>query len=364
MNLPLLLLAVACSGPSTPDRTAPPTPAGMASLSLDADWMIRLDGQEVGALDEPGVLRQSRHRKLMKALLEKQGRTIEALDEDAPGFKDATKTVHVVLDPERTYKDLYPLLVSAAWTGFGVYHLSVLGRPEVLGPLTLDTWIPAPLAPGEPVTGVIPWMEVKLAARGATGSVRFLVRSTGEGPSAARRVPHAQRLLGPRPLVDCATLPGWSEELRAICAEGQKPEGERFPAGRDWPPPMDRDGRGFTVGGPSGCLAAAPGGVAEQPWKDQLQASLQVLGVTGDVRVSLAPDATPDARTVLDTLLAFQELGLPLPAISSQKPVDPNEKDATRKPKEPEDVPCEALIRTREALEGAEARWLGESRGG
>lgn len=358
MFLTALLLLSACNESlDKPDLRPPPTPEGMTSLYLDSNLMIRLDGQEVGMLDEPGVLRQSRHRKLMKALLAKDNRTIEELDESGPGFKGSDRAVHVVVDPQTLYNDLFPLLVSAAWCGWGTFHLSLYGGTSLLGPTSMDATLPAMLGE-ETVVGAVPAVEVRLDAGAVLGQVRFLARVAGEGTAfaLARRVPHHYTLTGVRPLVDCAVAAPGQE---AVCLEGQKPEKDRFPAAQTWPLPMPRDGSGFSLGTDTGCLATAPEGEEPQPpWSQQVQASLQALGLGSDAVFTVAPGAEVTARRLLDLLSAFPAAGLDLPRISPQKPPDPK----FAKKEKIEKIACDAALRDAPSLAGARARWLGEQR--
>jgi len=341
------------------DLRPPPTPEGMTPIFLDSTLMIRVDGQEVGMLDEPGVLRQSRHRKLMKTLLAKEGKVVEELDDNGSGFKGNGKPVHVAVAPELPYSDLFPLLVSAAWCGYGTFHLSLYGSKDLLGPISLSATAPAMLA-SETVNGVARSLDLRADPRAVGGQVQLLatIEGPGDARARARRVPHHYRLLGTRPLVDCGNLGRLDTTL---CLEGQKPEDQRFlPAIGTWPPGMDADDRGFSVGGPDGCLATASEGTDPvPPWKDQVKASLVALGVGADTLLSLSPSAEVTSARLVDLLAAFPAAGLPYPHLSPQKPPDP---EFAGKKRKIEPVACDARIRDAATLQAAEARWIGELR--
>ena len=206
---------------------------------------------------------------------------------------------------------------------------------------------------------MIPTLEVRADTETVTGQVRFLVRVVGEadGSPKARRVPHHYRLLGKQPLVDCAAVAPLDG---TICLEGQKADADRFPPTAPWPPAMDKDGTGFSVGGPAGCLATAPEGAAPSPpWSEQVKANLQTLGLDGDTLLSLAPAADVTVTRLMDLLAAFPAAGLELPRITPQKPPDP---DQIGRKKKIEKLTCDATIRDAATLKGAEARWIGELR--
>ncbi len=332
---------------------------GDAVIRLE-EGMLYLDGQELVPLRKPGVLRGSRHRRLMKALRERAGMDPESNDDIEAPLLASDMPALVEVSPQTPFSDLFPVLASAAWVGYGPFELGLVGG-EALGPLGMDARQPAAWT-DESVLGVAPVLDIAVSAREVQGQLRFDLRVQGAAAADdAPRDPLADvrllqqhlRLLGTQPLADCATLYEQDAELAAICQEGQRDPERRFQEGegQDWPPGVEEGQRALRVGGPTGCLASVANAPDERAsWPAELADSLRALGADEGFRIILAPD--PETRTdeLVGLLGAFAAAELPLPQLSLAKP------------KQKDELGCDAKIRDAGEVRRAAARWLGEQR--
>ncbi len=293
--------------------------AGPAQLRLD-QGIITLDGLHVGELREPGVLRQSRHRKLLKALKLRSGQDPDSHEPPEQALLSRGWPVRLELQPTDAWDDVYPIIATAAWAGFGPFELVELppGQRRV-GPLDTDTRQPVPWA-GEPILGVLPVLDIALGPTQRCASLHFDVQVDAELPTsmdAQRQLPQLLRSLGSQPLVACGVVYGEQPELQAICLQAQQPQPDAPPQ----PPAIPAGQRG-------------------------LPATAFEGGIQGRTIVSPTQD-TPLA-TVLDLVQALSSGGT-TPVI------------ALTKPGPSEDIRCpEAKVLTIGGVHQAGARWLGE----
>jgi hypothetical protein len=293
---------------------------GVAILRLE-QGLILLDGKPVGELREPGVLRQSKHRKLRRALALRSGQDPDAHDPPERALLSSGWPVRLELEPQAPWEDVYPLIATAAWAGFGPFELVEQGAtPRSVGPLATDTRQPAAWA-GEPILGVAPVLELDLGLEQRCDRLRFEVRVEATGPQpmdALRQLPQVLRSIGSGPLVDCAALFADQPEARAACQGAQ--------------------------GAPDGSLPEAPPaiptgqrGLAVAPFPDGF-----------DGRSILAPASELPVAAVIDAVEALAAAGTP-PVIALTKP-------ATS-----QDISCpEAKLVPSLGVQLAGARWLGE----
>ncbi len=307
LAIPLLLLT-GCEPEPPPaiDEVDWAAATGDAVVRLEGG-VLALDGQHVGELREPGVLRQSRHRKLNKALKLRSGQDPDQRDPPEQALLSQDWSLRVEIEPAAPWDDLYPLLATSAWTGFGPFELLLLpGEGSAVGPLHTDTVQPAAWD-GEPVTGVQPVLSLELVEGQVCAGLSFNARLEGGGTA---QLPQRLRSMGDEPLVDCAVLF----------------EGSEFEACQ---------GQGDAV--------ATPAGQRSVPvaWNGDPAH----LGVDADWRVVLMPRKELSTQSLLDTLAAFQTL--PLLSLTKPRPA--------------EELACpEAKILDAQGVSLAGARWLGE----
>lgn len=354
--LALISLLAACSHDAeTPAQADVAREPGVTALVLQGDMLV-LDGVEVCALHKPGVLRASRHRKLYRQL-----RVLNGLPEDPPenevekGLSDPGRSIRIVVSPDTPYADLFPILATSAWAGFGTFYLEVEGGSGSIGPILLDNQLVA-IWSGQAVRGVAPELELKVGPQEVLGWLRFLalVEEGEPGQSAIRRVPRSLRVLGEAPMVDCDAVYAGRQRLADICHEGQRPLDVRFhevPGGQPWPAEIRDEGAYLTLGGATGCLAGGPIADDHDPdWRAEVATTLQALHIDETYRITVTVDKEVSSTALLQVLGAFTDAGLALPRI---KPL---------KPKPSPQRGCEALLRSQRAVEESAARWLGELR--
>jgi hypothetical protein len=322
LPLPLLLLA-ACEPEPPPgiDEVDWSAASGPATIRLERG-VISLDGKVVGELREPGVLRQSRHRKLLKVLKLRSGQDPQSHDPPEQALLSQGWGARVELPADAPWDDVYPLIATAAWAGFGPFELAVLPELErATPPLAVDSRQPAPWS-GEPILGVAPVVHLALATERRCAQLGFevVVEPGGEQPQdGLRQLPQLLRSVGSEPLVDCSALWADAPELGAACELSRGPDADA-PA-----PPRLLPGRSGLGLEPS--LGAAGGRAVLQP--------------ASETSASLVLDA-------LDDLLASG--GVP-PVIGLTKPAPA------------EELPClDVKIDSLEGVRLAGARWLGEHR--
>jgi hypothetical protein len=326
--LPLLLLLAGCEPEPPPaiDEVDWAAATGLAVLALEAG-VITLDGQHVGELREPGVLRQSRHRKLLKALKLRSGQDPDSHDPQEQALLSRGWPVRVELSPADPWDDVYPLVATAAWAGFGPFELVLVGEGgRAVGPLATDTRQPAAWS-GEPITGVQAAVGLVLgpAERCADLHYEVLVGEPGSEPLAAlRQLPQVLRTIGSEPLVDCAAVYGDAAALVDFCTQAQLPVGQAFlPAeGVVWPPAIPAGQRGMGLD--------------------------PALGAAGGRAVVTPAQETP-VSAVIDELATIAGAGDVQPVIGLTKPAPS------------EDITCsEVKLQSIEGVHQAGARWLGE----
>ncbi len=292
---------------------------GSAVVRLEGG-VITLDGLHVGELREPGVLRQSRHRKLLKTLKLRSGQDPTSHDPPEAALLSQGWPARIEVGPELPWDDVYPLVATAAWAGFGPFELVRLVEPPVsLGPIATDTRQPAPWS-GEPILGVSPVLDVTLLPEERCAQLRFEVRveAEGEDPLAGlRQLPQVLRTIGSEPLVDCTVVFADQAVQQGSCLQAQGP------------PEVD-----------------APAPPSIPPGKRGLPAVAFDSGVPG--RVVLAPCKETPIAALLDSIANLTASGV-TPVI------------ALTKPAACEDVSCpEAEVSTLDGVQAAGARWLGE----
>jgi len=329
--------------------------SGQAVVRLEAG-ALSLDGQLIGDLRQPGVLRASRHRRLLKALKIRSGQDPDSSDPPEHALLSEGRTATVRVSADTPWEDLYPVLATAAWAGFGPFSLAILdqGASAPVGPLSVDARQPAAWG-GEPILGPAPWLDVHLEPDRAWGLLGFHAWIAPEqGERERRQLPQHLRSMGSEPLVDCQQLFGDAPALAAICHEGARPVAERYlePSEPPWPAGLPAGQRALQAGGPSGCLVAPPDSPDAQPaWGSELAGSLRALELDRDVHLGLVPGQAVPARTLLQVLAAFGEAGLELPVLSLTKP------------RERAAASCDgAKIVAAVGVQTAGARWLGEHR--
>jgi len=292
---------------------------GTAVIRL-AEGVILLDGKQVGDLREPGVLRQSRHRKLLKALKLRSGQDPDSHDPPEQALLSHGWPVRLELVSADAWDDVYPLIATAAWAGFGPFELTEQGEGgRSVGPLATDTQQPAGWR-SEPILGVEPVLALVLGPTEACASVRFEVQiePVGEGLFAGtRQLPQVLRSIGNKPLVDCSVVYAQEPRLQAICLWAQQPDDSLA----DPPPAIPKGQRGI----PARPLEGVPGG-----------------------RTILAPVQETPVSSLMDAAAAATAAGAS-PVI------------ALTKPGPAEDMVCPAAkVLTLEGVHEAGARWLGE----
>jgi hypothetical protein len=324
--LSLLLAACEPEPPPAIDEVDWSAATGIAVLRLE-DGVITLDGEHVGELREPGVLRQSRHRKLLKALKLRSGQDPDSHDPPEQALLSQGWPARLELRPGDPWDDVYPLVATAAWAGFGPFELVELGEGgRSVGPVATDTRQPAAWS-GEPITGVRPAVALALGTDTPCAQLRFevLVAAPGADDLAAlRQLPQVLRTIGSAPLVDCAAVYGDRTALVETCAQAQRPADQAFqPAeGVTWPPAI-----------PAGQRA-----IGLDP----------ALGAAGG-RAVVTPVQEAPISAVLDALQALAVEGAAPPVIGLTKPTPS------------EDMVCpEVKLPSIDGVHLAGARWLGE----
>lgn len=320
VTVPLLLLA-GCEPEPPPaiDEVDWAAASGPALLRFELG-VITLDGHHVGELREPGVLRQSRHRKLLKALKLRSGQDPDSHDPPEQALLSQGWPLRLEAPPDAVWEDIYPLVATASWAGFGPFELVELPAGLVsVGPLAPDTRQPAAWA-GEPILGVQPVLELALGSSQRCAQLHFdvLVEAPGDDPlSALRQLPQLLRSLGSEPLVDCAAVYADQPSLQAACDQARQPRSDAS----ELPPSIASGQRG-------------------------LPAAAFDTGVPG--RVILAPTQDVPLSAVLAAIQALSSGGT-IPVI------------ALNKPAASEDMTCpQAKVHTIDGVLLAGARWLGE----
>ena len=326
--VPLLLLLAAAEPEPPPaiDEVDWAAASGVAVLRLE-DGIITLDGKHVGELREPGVLRQSRHRKLLKALKLRSGQDPDSHDPQELALLSRGWPVRLQLSPADPWDDVYPLVATAAWAGFGPFELVELGEGgRSVGPLATDTRQPASWA-GEPIAGVLPAVGLILSPTVRCAQLHFEVQVGEPGAEpldAVRQLPQVLRSIGSAPLVDCAVVFADAPALVDLCAQAQIPAGQAFqPAeGVTWPP----------------AIPAGQRSVGLDP----------ALGAAGG-RAVVTPAQEAPVSAVLEALAGLTGGAGLQPVIGLTKPVPS------------EDITCaEVKLQSIEGVHQAGARWLGE----
>jgi hypothetical protein len=325
MNHPsaLALLALSACEPEPPptiDEIDWSAASGVAELRLE-QGLILLDGHPVGELREPGVLRQSKHRKLRRALAMRSGQDPDSHDPPEQALLSRGWPARLELAPETPWDDVYPLIATAAWVGFGPFELVEQGEGgRTVGPLGTDTRQPAAWA-GEPILGLEPVLELELGLEQRCDRLRFEVRVEAEGSEPMdrlRQLPQVLRSIGSAPLVDCAALFDGQPEAHAACAQAQ---GAPVEGQAEAPPTIPTGQRGLVVA----------------PFAQGVEGR-GILAPAGDVPVSVVLDAVGELTT------------------SGAPPVI-----ALTKPGTSQDISCQqAKLLTPHGVLLAGARWLGE----
>ncbi len=320
--LPLLLIFAGCEPepPPTIDEVDWAAAAGTAVVQLDPDGLVTLDGHRIGELREPGVLRQSRHRKLLKALKIRSGQDPTSHDPPEQALLSQGWPVRLELSPGAPWDDVYPLVATAAWAGFGPFELVEQAEPSrAVGPLHTDTRQPAAWA-GEPIVGVQPVSTLSLGPGVRCAELRFELRidAPGDEPLAGlRQLPAVLRSIGSEPLVDCGAQFSEQPELQSACAYGQAPDD--------------------SVAEPPASIPAGQRGLPVQPLEGELGA-----------RTILAPTKDTPVSELIDVIVAVTAHGAP-PVIALTKPTPSD------------DLECAPVkVRTPTGVSRAGARWLGE----
>ncbi len=308
-----MLLLVGCEPEPPPaiDDVDWAAAQGTAVLRLE-QGVLSLDGKVVGELREPGVLRKSRHRKLSKALKLRSGQDPDSRDPPEHALLSQDWPVRVLIEPTAPWDDLFPLLATSAWAGFGPFELALLPDGAAVGPLLGDTVQPVAWA-GESISGLQPVLEIELADGHACAGLSFHARVEDGVPA---QLPQRLRTMGTERLVDCGAL--FEGELVQIC-----------------------EGAGNAIGIPAGKRSIP---IA---W-DGDPAHLQV---DEGWRVVLAPRKELGTGALVEIFEAFRASSLPSPLLSLAKP------------RLAEELVCpEVKIHDAQGVRHAGARWIGEQR--
>jgi hypothetical protein len=340
-SLPLFALAACEPAPPPPVEEVDWAAAtGPAVVRLE-EGNLTLDGTAIGALREPGMLRQSRHRKLLQALQLRSGQDPEQRDPPEVPLLSQDRPAVVEISPTTPWADLHPVLATAAWAGFGPLTLRLLPEGAALGPLGVDTQQSPPWA-GEPVLGVAPVLEIALGSNTACGELSF---EALVADGARRRLPQRLRAVGTEPLVDCVALFSGDGPLTAACAGSV--EADLAP---DTPPSLPPGQRALPVAASGDVLVPPAAEGAPLAWRTATDVALRGLGVDTSFRVVLAPRAEADAASITEVFGAFTDLGLPLPLLAFGKPAE--DEGALICPP--------AKVQGAHGVRLAGARWIGE----
>ncbi|MFH1467446.1 MAG: hypothetical protein ABIO70_23885 [Pseudomonadota bacterium] len=287
--LPLCVLAACEPAPPPPVEEVDWAAAtGLAIVRLE-EGSLSLDGTAIGALREPGMLRQSRHRKLLQALQLRSGQDPQNRDPPVVPLLSQDRPARIDLSPATPWADLHPVIATAAWAGFGPLGLRLLPAGAEQGPLGIDTLQSPPWA-GEPVLGVAPVLEITLGPRTACGALSF---EALVADGARRQLPQRLRVVGSEPLIDCAALFSADPDLAAACAGGQRPGEESAP---DAPPSLPPGQRALPVAVSGDALVAPPPRAPPCPGAAPCLPPCGTSGSTPASRSSWPPRPTPTPR--------------------------------------------------------------------
>lgn len=245
-------------------------------------------------------------------------------------------SVVFVLPEATTFRDLEPLLRSAAAAGMTTQWLPTDDPLRAVGPIEQ----PGPSEPASDltVTGARPLLVVAVTQRGgahwAEGLVAFeaLARPAEGGEAVALK---AFELPG---AVDCTAVFGADPLLVTACEQGQDPEGPDLPE--------------LSVGSTAGCLVPLADAAGElEAWPEALSASLQEADLAGWGTPIAALDPDASLAAAWRVVAGFEAAGLGLPVLAGGDSGSGDEAPPL----------CNSSSPTPEELAFTGAHWLGRA---
>ncbi len=323
---------------------------------------LYLDGVLLCALHKPGVLRASRHRRLQKALLarDRPGTSLEDIDLSKvpePDLAGSRRVVRLVVPPDTPYSDLYPVILTSVWSGYGAFDLSTDAdsrepRERTGRELSMDILSP-PFWSGEPIQGFSPDVRIYVYPERIRAWSRFLLLSSQDGGTMLR-LP-SQMLSGPSSQPsNCGSFFEGRQNLQGICEAAFSSRISYPPLGTlaqalEGVPSVPSVGAGLELGVDGSCLVGKPGDPEKvaQFWRQAVFKAMEKLLPEQGARVVVRVDKRVLASQFLETMAGLEDAGV-RPLLDSQKP------------RELASEPCTAMITSGQELEAAAARWVGE----